>query len=372
VASATRSRRGGRVLTFDPVRDVRLLSESRVAERSLAVLATGAALAFCYLARELLVPSVVGIILAFTVHPVVAALERRKVPRSVAALLGTLLALAVVAALVALLWNRVGSFLDELPSYEGRLREASSAVARRFVHFRAQTEQIAKPPSRPGAVRVEEGIPWGQVLVGTAQGAIAVAAACTVAVFVLYFALAEGPRYHAKFLAHVGRDPAARVRALEAFEELHRDVEQYMLNRVGLNALLGLVTWAIYALYGLEHAAVWGMATALLHFIPYVGPAIGLALPTLMALLQYGSLKHVLAVGGIYLALVSLQGNVVDPIFLGKQLRLNSLAVFLGSLFWFWVWGPIGLFVAVPVLSTIRIACKYIPRLGFVSDFLAE
>jgi predicted PurR-regulated permease PerM len=145
-----------------------------------------------------------------------------------------------------------------------------------------------------------------------------------------------------------------------------------MLNRVLLNAILGVVTAVIYAVYGLEHAVIWGITTALLHFVPYVGPAIGFVLPTLMALLQYGSLKHVAAVGGIYLALVSVQGNVVDPIFLGKQLRLNALAVFLGSLFWFWIWGPVGLFVAVPVLSTIRIVCKYVPRLGFVSDFLAE
>jgi predicted PurR-regulated permease PerM len=132
------------------------------------------------------------------------------------------------------------------------------------------------------------------------------------------------------------------------------------------------VTWAVYAVYGLEHAAIWGITTALLHFVPYVGPAIGLAFPTLMAVVQYGALPHVLIVAGIYVALVSLQGNVVDPIFLGKQLRLNALAVFLGSLFWFWIWGPVGLFVAVPVLSTIRIVCKYLPRVRFISDFLAE
>ena len=190
--------------------------------------------------------------------------------------------------------------------------------------------------------------------------------------FVLYFALADGPRYRAKFLAHAARDPGSRARALAALDELHRDVEQYMVNRVALNAALGVVTWAVYALYGLDHAAVWGITTALLHFIPYLGAAIGFVLPTLMAALQYGTAKDVLLVGGIYVSLVSLQGNVVDPIFLGKQLRLNAMAVFLGSLFWFWIWGPVGLFVAVPVLSTIRIACKYLPRVRFVSDFLAE
>ena len=191
------------------------------------------------------------------------------------------------------------------------------------------------------------------------------------AVFVLYFALAEGPRFRRKFLAHAGRNPDSRARAVAALEELHRDVSQYMWNRILLNAVLGLVVWICYAPW-LEHAPVWALTTALLHFIPYVGPAIGLALPVLMAVLQYGTLQHALLAGGVYVVLVSVQGNVVDPIFLGRQLRLSALVVFVGSLFFFWLWGPIGLFVAVPVLSTVRIACKYVPRLQAIADLLAE
>ncbi len=145
-----------------------------------------------------------------------------------------------------------------------------------------------------------------------------------------------------------------------------------MLNRVALNGLLGVVTWVIYAVYGLEHAVIWGITTALLHFIPYVGPALGLGLPAAMALLQYGSWRQVAVVSAIYLVLVSIQGNVVDPIFLGKQLRLNALVVFLGSLFWFWLWGPVGLFLAVPLISTTRIICKYTPRFRLLAELLAD
>ncbi len=343
---------------------------SRVTERSLGLLAVGAALAFCYLARELLLPSVLAVLLAFTVHPLVARLERWKVPHAVAAVVGTLAAAAVAAAIVLLLYDRVSSFVEELPQYEGRLRAAYQGLLRRYLHLRAQSEQIVRP--QPGTVRVQESVPWASVLLGTAQGALATAAAATVALFVLYFSLADGPRLREKLLRLAGRTEDGRKRALAALEELHRDVQQYMLNRAVLNAVLGGAMALAYWLYGLEHPAVWGLTTGLLHFIPYVGPAVGLVLPTAMALLQYGTVKDVVLVGAIYVGLVSLQGNVVDPIFLGKQLRLNSLAVFLGSLFWYWIWGPIGLFVAVPLLSSIRIVCKHIPRLQFVSEFLAE
>jgi predicted PurR-regulated permease PerM len=340
--------------------------------RALVLLAIGAAVAFLWVARELLVPSVLGVVLALTVHPAVAALERRRCPRALAAVIGTLLATAVVAAIGLLLYDRISAFAAELPGYEGRLRAFGAAVRSHLGHLQAQGEQIVQRPRQPGQVQVQEGVPWAALLLGTAQGALAVAAQATVAVFVLYFSLAEGPRYREKFLAHAGRTPMGRARARAALAELHRDVEQYMLNRLVLNAVLGVVVWIIYGLYGLHHAAIWGITTALLHFVPYVGPAIGLVLPTAMALLQYGRVRDVLLVAGIYLVLVSLQGNVVDPVFLGKQLRLNALAVFLGSLFWFWLWGPLGLFLAVPLLSTIRIVCRYLPRYRAVADFLAE
>jgi predicted PurR-regulated permease PerM len=348
----------------------RILRNSTVTERSLAILAIGAAIGFCYLVRELLVPSVVALVLAFTVHPLVAWLERRRVPHVLAALAGTLVATGLVVLVFAVLYGRIQDLASELPAYEDRLHRAWDGVNRSVLHLRAQTQQLT-PPRQPGTLRVEENVPWTALIVGTAQGAVALAGAATMAVFVLYFALAEGPRFRRKFLEHAARNPDSRARAVAALEELHRDVSQYMWNRILLNAVLGVVVFICYAPW-LEHAPVWALTTALLHFIPYVGPAIGLVLPVLMALLQYGDLAHTALAAGIYLLLVSVQGNVVDPIFLGRQLRLSPLVVFVGSLFFFWLWGPVGLFVAVPVLSTIRIACKYVPRLTPIADFLAE
>ena len=343
---------------------------SRVTERSLIVLASAAVLAFLWLAREFLLPAVLAVFIAFTVHPVVSWLERRRLPRWLAAVFGTLLATAVVAAIGVLLYSSVSGFWAELPDYQERLRGALQAVTRHVTHLQRQGEAMVKPP--PGGVKVQSGVPWGTLLLGTAQGALALTAEATIAVFTLYFALAEGPRFRQKLLRALSRDAEAREHAVIALREVHHDLERYMVNRVLINAALGLVTWGAYALYGLEHAAIWGLTTGLLHFVPYVGPAFGLLLPAGMALLQFGDLQHVGVVSAIYIALVALQGNVVDPLFLGKQLRLSSIVIFLGSLFWFWIWGPVGLFLAVPLLSAIRIVCGHIPRLQVVSDFLGE
>ncbi|HEX8908517.1 MAG TPA: AI-2E family transporter, partial [Anaeromyxobacteraceae bacterium] len=259
---------------------------SKVTERSLAILATAAVVAFLWLAREFLLPAVLAVFLAFTVHPVVSWLERHHFPRWAAALAGTLLATLTVTGVFAMLYGSVSSFWQELPQYEDRLREAWQGLSRQVTHLQRQGEAMVKPP--PGGVKVQEGVPWGVLLLGTAQGALALAGEATIAVFTLYFALAEGPRFREKLLGALSRDAQARDRAVSAIAEVHHDLEQYMVNRVLINIALGLVTWGIYALYGLEHAAIWGFTTGLLHFVPYVGPAAGLVLPTGMALLQYG------------------------------------------------------------------------------------
>lgn len=341
-----------------------------VVGRALVLAVAGGVLGILWLARELLIPVALGIFLAAVVSPIVIRLERLRVPHAVAVLGGTLLTSLVVGGIVAILYNGIAAFVQELPAYEDRIRGTLRAFALHVTHLQRQGDTLVTP--QPDGVKVQQPLPWGPVLVGTAQGALALVGQATVAIFTLYFALADGPRYREKLLTTLRRDPAARQRALAVFQEIQRDIEQYMANRLLLNAALGAALWAIYAAYGLKHAAVWALGTALLHFVPYVGPAVGLVPPTLMALLQYGAVKDVSFVAGVYLVVVSVQGNLVDPIFLGKQMRLSSIAVFLGSLFWFWIWGPVGLFLAVPLLSSIRAACRHFPRARVVAELLGD
>jgi len=338
------------------------------AERALIYLAIAAAVALLWAGRPLLVPTALGLVLAATVYPLVGWLEDRKVPRWLAATIGTLVATAGVAILAVLLYQSVSQLWEELPTYQARMQELWRDASRHVLRLQAESERLAAP-RRPGQVRVQESVPWGSLLLGTAAGVATLLGEATVVVFLVYFGLAEGPRWVEKAMIVAG---AKRDEVIEALSELRRDVAQYMLNRVVLNAILGVVTAVVFAFYGLEHAAVWGLTTGLLHLVPYIGPAVGLVLPTGMALLQWGSPGRVLGVAVIYLVLVSLQGNVVDPIFLGKQLRLSALVVFLGSLVWFLLWGPIGLFLAVPLLSTLRVVCKHTLRFRAVAEFLAE
>ena len=134
------------------------------------MLASTAVLAFLWLAREFLLPAVLAVFIAFTVHPVVSWLERRRLPRWLAAVFGTLLATTVVASIGLLLYTSISAFWTELPGYEERLRGALQTVTRHVTHLQSQGEAMVKPP--PGGLKVQEGVPWGTLLLGTAQGAL--------------------------------------------------------------------------------------------------------------------------------------------------------------------------------------------------------
>jgi predicted PurR-regulated permease PerM len=361
--------------TAEPVRTFASMAAGplptlQVTERAVSILAVGALLAFLYLAREFLLPSVLGAFVALTVHPVVQVLVRRfRAPRSIAAMFGTVLALAMFVLILVILFHQLVSLANELPGYEDRIRGAWQSVSQKFLKLQQSGESLV--PRHPRQVRTVEGVAWEKLAFGTAMGLLAILGQATLAIFVVYFILAESGNYRRKLVRLFRHQPEGEDKVLTMIEQIHRDVERYMLNRVVLNAILGVVTGVAFALYGLEHAAIWGLTTALLHFIPYVGPAAGLVLPVLMAVLQYDGWKDPVLVGLIYTVLVGLQGNLVDPIFLGKQLRLNSLAIFLGSIFWFWFWGPLGLFLAVPILSVLRIVSAHTPRLKWLGEFLA-
>lgn len=348
----------------------RALAREQVTERGISILALGVLFAFLYIARDFLFPSVLAAFVALILHPLVQLLVRRlRVPRSIAALLGTVLAVLVLVVLVLVLVRQINSFASELPDYEDRLRDTWRSLSQKFSKLQQSGEALV--PTHPRQVRTVQGVPWETLLFGTAMGALTVVGQATVAVFLLYFLLAEAGNFRRKLIRLLRGDPGAEGRILRVLDQIQHDVEQYLLNRVVLNTILGFVTWGAFALYGLEHAAVWGLTTALLHFIPYLGPAVGLAFPVLMALLQYGNWRDPLVVGLVYTAIVGLQGNLVDPIFFGKQLRLNALAVFIGSVFWFWFWGPLGLFLAVPILSVLRIVSVHTQRLKWLGEFLA-
>jgi predicted PurR-regulated permease PerM len=163
-----------------------------------------------------------------------------------------------------------------------------------------------------------------------------------------------------------------KIEAVRMVHEAEAVVSRYLLAtaliNAGQGAVVGLAMWLLH----LPNPALWGALTFLLEFIPYLGGALMLVLLALTGLASGGGVGHVLLPPAVYLAITTVQNNLVSPIAYGRRLRLNPVAVLVGVLFWWALWGVPGAFLAVPIIATLKIVGDHVPGLAALGEFLGE
>jgi predicted PurR-regulated permease PerM len=125
-------------------------------------------------------------------------------------------------------------------------------------------------------------------------------------------------------------------------------------------------------LIGMPNPMLWGVLTFGFEFIPYLGGAVMVGLLTIVAFTTFDSLGHTLAAPGAYLAITTIQNNLVSPLVYGNRLRLNPAAVLISVLFWWTLWGVVGAFIAVPVIAAVKILGDHVPRLRTLGELLGD
>jgi predicted PurR-regulated permease PerM len=187
----------------------------------------------------------------------------------------------------------------------------------------------------------------------------------------LYLLLASGDLFLRKVVEVLPLFGDKRA-AVRITEEVQQAVTRYMgatlLINLGQGIAVGLTLWGL----GLPHPWLWGGFTVVLEFIPYLGAAGMIGLLAVTAFSQFDSLGSILLVPGTYLVIATLQNNLVSPFVYGQRLQLNPVAVLVGVLFWWYLWGVAGAFLAVPFFATLKIVADHIEGLAPVAAFLGE
>lgn len=185
------------------------------------------------------------------------------------------------------------------------------------------------------------------------------------------FLLLESDMLSKKVIRFFARKPAEAIAAGSVLAQITRKIRDYLIARTLINAGLGLaIALALWSL-DVHFALTLGLVAALTNFIPYVGQLIGGALPTLIALGQTGSIGHASLVAGIYLAAVGIEGYVVTPLVMGRSLDLNGTTVLLACLFWGYLWGLVGLILAMPITVSLKVVFQTIPELNGWAELMS-
>ena len=322
-------------------------------------------------ARPFLLPLTVGLMLYFLLIPVVRALKLLRVPEPVAATLvvATLLA-GLALAVYALSWP-ASEWIAKAPESLHRIEDRAQKVLRpirRLTQTAEQMERITTVESRPQPeVKVSEpGL--GETVFGGMQAFLA----GTVVVFtLLFFLLASGDRVTARLAGMLPRLQDRR-RAAEIAREIEKHVSAYLYVTTLVNVGFGAVVTGTMLLMGMPNAVLWGVLAGVTSFVPYLGGLLCTVLLGMAAVLAFPDWQSALLVPLVFAVLDTVKGYVVAPLLTGRHLTLNTPVLFVGLLFWWWVWGVAGALLAVPILSILKIVCERIPAWRPLAEFLGD
>jgi len=348
----------------------------RLQARALFALAACAVVALLYVCHEVFVPVALAMLFALLLSSAVEALYRRGLPRPLGAGLMLLLLLSIIGGTLSAVAGPAHAWFAGLPqtlqTIERKLRPMQLAVSR-FEQLTSRADALgsANPPAQhnapaPAAANAPAQVSASDVLGETRSGIVS-----TITVIILtLFLLSGGPPMLARMMAAVATEVYA-AHVLKVIEAIRSELGRYYWTIALINLALGVATGVTMMLLGLPNPFLWGTVAAVLNFVPYVGSATTLLILTVVALVSFDNVGRIAAVIASYLALATLEGQVVQPLFVGQRLEINPLLVFLAVWFGGWMWGIAGITIAVPGLVALKVAAEHSERGQPLVEFLS-
>jgi predicted PurR-regulated permease PerM len=324
-----------------------------------------------HLAQAFFLPVVVAILLDFLLSPVVRALRKIGLPESLGAAIVMLGLLAVLGYGTYRLAGPASEYIANAPesieTARHKLRGMRGSVAQ--VTEAAEQVERAAAGDETQAQQVEiKGPSLSKQLFG---GTTALLSAATVVIFLTYFLLAAGDLFLQKLVGVLPQFKDKRV-AVTIARETEAQISLYLFTTTLINLGVGVVTGIAMYLLGLPNAVLWGVVAMVLNFVPYVGAVANTVLLALAAFVVFDDTGHALLVPGTFLALNLIESNLVTPMIYGNRMKLNTVALFIGLVFWWYIWGIPGAILAVPIMATLKIACDHIESLAPIGEFLGK
>jgi predicted PurR-regulated permease PerM len=335
----------------------------------IVMLATLGGIGALYVGREFFIPIALALLLSALLRPLVRSLERLRVSTVVGA---TLVSLGLLGALVVggvALVNPARAWVSQLPANFAAAGRKLAPARQSLEQVSQATQALGEPSGAPPAAPAPPAVPPFLVhLFGTTA---ALLAGLAEVLLLLYLLLASGDLFLRKLVEVLPLFGDKRT-AVEVTEQVQQAVTQYIVTTLGINVgqgvVVGLALWGL----GMSYPWLWGILTVVLEFIPYLGATGMIILLTVAAFSQFDSISHILLVPGTYLVIAALQNNLVSPLVYGQRLKLNPVAVLVGVLFWWLLWGVAGAFLAVPFFAALKILADHVESLTPIGTFLGE
>ncbi len=312
-----------------------------------------------YWAREIVIPFIIALLCNFLLTPSVRALQRLYIPAQIGAALVIMLVLFLIGSCIYGLTQPATAWLNKGPTaisdVNHKLITLGNSISAPFENLSKFGEMLSSFIPKPTQITTQTITPDKEsFFVGTiaVTGQFLVGFATTI--ILLYFFLC----YENYFLKKILPWMASLERKKEVVEishEIQTQIFRYLFARTLINIGLAIAVSITMFILGMPDPILWGVMAGLLEFIPYIGALVSFIVIVVVALFSFVSVGYAFLVALLFFILVFLEANIVSPIVFGRTLTLNPILIFISLMFFTWIWGIAGTFVAVPMMVSIKI-----------------
>jgi predicted PurR-regulated permease PerM len=355
---------------------------------ALSVIAVLAGIAGLQWAEPVLIPIVLAILLSYILNPAVRSLAKRRVPRA----LGAFIVIAAVCGGLGYgayaLSDEAVAIVDDMPRAAQKLRtrvdaKRSPQDATLLDRVQSAATEIDKTaadatqaaPAQRGVTRVQVVPPpfsASEYLWASGRGIANFLAQFAMVLFLVYFLLVTDDLFKRKIVKIAGPTLTKKKISVQIMDEINQQISNFLRVQVITSVLVAVATSGALWAFGMDNYLIWGLMAGIFNSIPYLGPIIVSGGLAVVAFLQFDDLLMTSYIAGTALAITSLEGWLLTPLLMSRAAQMNPVAIFVGLLFWSWVWGVWGTILAVPMLMAVKAVCDRVEDLQPFGELLGE
>jgi predicted PurR-regulated permease PerM len=354
---------------------------------ALFVIAALATILMLQYAQPVLIPLVVGILISYVLEPAVASMARHGIPR----IFGSFLVLAMLCGGTGLgvytLTDEAIAIVENVPTAARRLAQrlergrgkpdgALEKVQEAAKEVEKAAEQVREPDTTAKGVTrvqiVEPALAARDYLWAGGRGLVSFLGQLAMVLFLVFFLLVTGDLFKRKLVRIAGPTLTKKKITVQIMDEINRQISGFLRVQVLTSAIVAVVTSVALWWFGVAQYVVWGILAGVFNSIPYLGPIVVTGALGVVAFMQFDDVWKTVYVCGVTLAITSLEGWLLTPTLMSRAAQMNPVAIFVGLLFWSWVWGVMGTILAVPMLMTLKAICDRVEDLQPIGEMLGE
>ena len=355
---------------------------------ALVILTTLAVIFALDWAQNFVITLLLGILLSYTLNPVVKWLEYIKIPRMVGSSIVILTLILSIGFAGFTLRGQVQSIIAQLPEVTTKLTAAFETkrgepltdmqkvqIAASQVETATNSVTNAVTTKKNSTMHVvidDHKFKIGDFLWRGSLGVFGFVGEAITMAFLAYFLLLSGDTFKRKLVHLTGPSLSRKKITVHILEDINNSIQRYMFMLLITNVMVGLSMWVLFRMIGLENAGAWAVFAGFLHVVPYFGPVVTAGATGIAAYMQFGSASMAVLVAGATMLVATIVGVFLTTWMTGRIAKMNSAAVFISLLFFTWLWGVWGMLLGIPIIVIIKVICVHIEHLQPVAELLSE